>query len=85
MKIISGTLTLLQVMKEVQCKKYHLLVHQQLFIGDPHSSILKDFPLSVYKIHMVEQNLLKKSFRIFTKADSWNIVLLRYFKSNWGS
>ena len=77
---ISGTLTLLQVMKEVQCK-ISSLVHQQLFYGDPHTvPILEDFPLSVTNPYGRTKLMIEEILQDIYKADSsWNIVLLRYF------
>ena len=77
---ISGTLTLLQVMKEVQCKNI-IFSSSATVYGDPHTvPILEDFPLSVTNPYGRTKLMTEEILQDIYKANStWNIVLLRYF------
>ena len=77
---ISGTLTLLQVMEEVQCKNI-IFSSSATVYGDPHTvPILEDFPLSVTNPYGRTKLMIEDILQDIYKADpSWNIVLLRYF------
>ena len=77
---ISGTLTLLQVMEEVQCKNI-IFSSSATVYGDPHTvPILEDFPLSVTNPYGRTKLMIEEILQDIYKADpSWNIVLLRYF------
>ena len=76
---ISGTLTLLQVMKEVQCKNI-IFSSSATVYGDPHTvPILEDFPLSVTNPYGRTKLMIEEILQDIYKADStWNIVLLWY-------
>ena len=77
---ISGTLTLLQVMEEVQCKNI-IFSSSATVYGDPHTvPILEDFPLSATNPYGRTKLMLEEILTDIYKADSeWNVVLLRYF------
>ena len=77
---ISGTLTLLQVMKEVQCKNI-IFSSSATVYGNPHTvPILEDFPLSVTNPYGRTKLMIEEILQDIYKSDStWNIVLLRYF------
>ena len=77
---ISGTLTLLQVMEEVQCKNI-IFSSSATVYGDSHTvPILEDFPLSVTNPYGRTKLMIEEILQDIYKADpSWNIVLLRYF------
>ena len=77
---ITGTLTLLRVMEEVQCKNI-IFSSSATVYGDPHTvPILEDFPLSVTNPYGRTKLMIEEMLQDIYKADSsWNIVLLRYF------
>lgn len=77
---ISGTVTLLKVMENHQCKNI-IFSSSATVYGNPHTVPIKeDFPLSVTNPYgrtklMVEEILTD----LFRSDNDWNIVLLRYF------
>ena len=77
---ITGTLTLLRVMEEVQCKNI-IFSSSATVYGDPHTvPILEDFPLSVTNPYGRTKLMIEEMLQDIYKSDSsWNIVLLRYF------
>ncbi|WP_270736279.1 UDP-glucose 4-epimerase GalE [Streptococcus anginosus] len=77
---ITGTLTLLRVMEEVNCKNI-IFSSSATVYGDPHTvPILEDFPLSVTNPYGRTKLMIEEMLTDIYKADSsWNVVLLRYF------
>ena len=77
---ITGTLTLLRVMEEVQCKNI-IFSSSATVYGDPHTvPILEDFSLSVTNPYGRTKLMIEEMLQDIYKSDSsWNIVLLRYF------
>jgi len=77
---VAGTLTLLRVMEEVNCKNI-IFSSSATVYGDPHTvPILEDFPVSVTNPYGRTKLMLEEILTDIYKADStWNIVLLRYF------
>ena len=77
---ITGTLTLLRVMEEVNCKNI-IFSSSATVYGDPHTvPILEDFPLSVTNPYGRTKLMIEEMLTDVYKADaSWNVVLLRYF------
>ena len=77
---ITGVLTLLKVMEEVNCKNI-IFSSSATVYGDPHTvPILEDFPLSVTNPYGRTKLMIEEMLQDIYKADSsWNIVLLRYF------
>lgn len=77
---ITGTLTLLRVMEEVNCKNI-IFSSSATVYGDPHTvPILEDFPLSVTNPYGRIKLMIEEMLTDIYKADSsWNVVLLRYF------
>ncbi|MFY0998288.1 UDP-glucose 4-epimerase GalE [Streptococcus sp. AD045-1] len=77
---ITGTLTLLRVMEEVNCKNI-IFSSSATVYGDPHTvPILEDFPLSVTNPYGRTKLMIEEMLTDIYKADAnWNVVLLRYF------
>lgn len=77
---ITGTLTLLRVMEEVNCKNI-IFSSSATVYGDPHTvPILEDFPLSVTNPYGRIKLMIEEMLTDIYKADAnWNVVLLRYF------
>lgn len=77
---ITGTLILLRVMEEVNCKNI-IFSSSATVYGDPHTvPILEDFPLSVTNPYGRTKLMIEEMLTDIYKADSsWNVVLLRYF------
>ena len=67
---ISGTLTLLRVMEEVQCKNI-IFSSSATVYGDPHTvPILEDFPLSVTNPYGRTKLMIEEILQDIYKADS---------------
>ena len=77
---ITGVLTLLKVMEEVNCKNI-IFSSSATVYGDPHTvPILEDFPLSVTNPYGRTKLMTEEILTDIYKADmSWNVVILRYF------
>ncbi|ANW84891.1 UDP-glucose 4-epimerase [Streptococcus anginosus] len=77
---ITGTLTLLRVMEEVNCKNI-IFSSSATVYGDPHTvPILEDFPLLVTNPYGRTKLMIEEMLTDIYKADAnWNVVLLRYF------
>ena len=77
---ITGTLTLLRVMEEVNCKNI-IFSSSATVYGDPHTvPILEDFPLSVTNPYGRTKLMIEEMLTDIYKSDAnWNVVLLRYF------
>ena len=77
---ITGVLTLLKVMEEVNCKNI-IFSSSATVYGDPHTvPILEDFPLSVTNPYGRTKLMIEEILTDIYKADmSWNVVILRYF------
>ena len=77
---VAGTLTLLRVMEEVNCKNL-IFSSSATVYGDPHTvPILEDFPVSVTNPYGRTKLMLEEILTDIYKSDAtWNIVLLRYF------
>ncbi len=77
---LSGTLTLLQVMKENNVKNLVFSSSATVY-GDPHDLPIKeDFPLSVTNPYGRTKLMIEEMLRDIHLSDpSWNIALLRYF------
>ena len=77
---ISGTLTLLKVMKEVECQNL-IFSSSATVYGSPMTvPITEDFPLSVTNPYGRTKLMLEEILQDLYQSDkSWNIVLLRYF------
>lgn len=77
---IAGTLSLLKVMKETNCKNL-IFSSSATVYGDPHTvPILEDFPLSVTNPYGRTKLMIEEMLTDIYKSDpEWNVVLLRYF------
>lgn len=77
---ISGTITLLKVMKEFNCKNI-IFSSSATVYGNPHRvPIQEDFPLSATNPYGRTKLMLEEIFSDLYNSDKeWNIVLLRYF------
>lgn len=77
---ISGTISLLKVMKAFNCKNI-IFSSSATVYGNPHQVPIKeDFPLSVTNPYERTKLMLEEVFRDLYASDrEWNIVLLRYF------
>lgn len=77
---ISGTISLLKVMKAFNCKNI-IFSSSATVYGNPHQVPIKeDFPLSVTNPYGRTKLMLEEVFRDLYASDrEWNIVLLRYF------
>ena len=77
---VAGTLTLLRVMEEVNCKNI-IFSSSATVYGDPLTvPILEDFPVSATNPYGRTKLMTEEIMTDIYKADStWNIVLLRYF------
>ena len=77
---VAGTLTLLRVMEEVNCKNI-IFSSSATVYGDPLTvPILEDFPVSATNPYGRTKLMAEEIMTDIYKADStWNIVLLRYF------
>lgn len=77
---ISGTITLLKVMKAFNCKNI-IFSSSATVYGNPHRvPIQEDFPLSATNPYGRTKLMLEEIFSDLYNSDKeWNIVLLRYF------
>lgn len=77
---VAGTLTLLRVMEEVNCKNI-IFSSSATVYGDPLTvPILEDFPVSATNPYGRTKLMAEEIMTDIYKSDStWNIVLLRYF------
>ncbi|MGT2772158.1 UDP-glucose 4-epimerase GalE [Streptococcus marimammalium] len=77
---ISGTLTLLRVMKKNGCQNI-IFSSSATVYGDPETvPIREDFPLSVTNPYGRTKLMLEDIFKdLYASDKTWNIVLLRYF------
>ena len=77
---INGTLVLLDVMKEFECKKIVFSSSATVY-GDPHTTPIKeDFPLSATNPYGRTKLFIEEILRdVYVSDDSNKIVLLRYF------
>lgn len=77
---ISGTITLLNVMKAFNCKNI-IFSSSATVYGNPHRvPIQEDFPLSATNPYGRTKLMLEEIFSDLYNSDKeWNIVLLRYF------
>jgi len=77
---VAGTLTLLRVMEEVNCKNIIFSLSATVY-GDPLTvPILEDFPVSATNPYGRTKLMAEEIMTDIYKSDStWNIVLLRYF------
>lgn len=77
---IKGTLTLLEVMKEFDCKRIVFSSSATVY-GDPHAvPIREDFPLSATNPYGRSKLMIEEILLDLKKSDeSWQIVILRYF------
>lgn len=77
---ITGTLTLLEVMREHQVKNLVFSSSATVY-GDPHALPIKeDFPLSVTNPYGRTKLMIEEILEdLHTSDPSWNIALLRYF------
>ncbi|NLD86744.1 MAG: UDP-glucose 4-epimerase GalE [Clostridiales bacterium] len=77
---ITGTLTVLRVMRDCGCKKFVFSSSATVY-GDPHTVPIKeDFPLSATNPYGQTKLMNEQILRDAYKADSeWSIALLRYF------
>ena len=77
---ITGTLTLLEVMKEYKVKNLVFSSSATVY-GDPHTLPIKeDFPLSVTNPYGRTKLMIEEILKdLYVSDPSWNIALLRYF------
>lgn len=77
---LTGTLNLLQVMKEHQCKRIVFSSSATVY-GDPASvPINETFPLSTTNPYGTTKLFIERILTDLQKADpEWNVILLRYF------
>lgn len=77
---ITGTLTLLEVMKEYKVKNLVFSSSATVY-GDPHTLPIKeDFPLSVTNPYGRTKLMIEEILKdLYASDPSWNIALLRYF------
>ena len=77
---INGTLTLLEVMKEYDCKSIVFSSSATVY-GDPHTSpILENFPLSATNPYGRSKLFIEEILRdVYASDKTWKIVILRYF------
>ncbi|MDE8688474.1 NAD-dependent epimerase/dehydratase family protein, partial [Streptococcus gordonii] len=77
---VAGTLTLLRVMEEVNCKNI-IFSSSATVYGDPLTvPILEDVPVSATNPYGRTKLMAEEIMTDIYKSDStWNIVLLRYF------
>jgi UDP-glucose 4-epimerase len=77
---IAGTLTLLEVMRDFNCKNF-IFSSSATVYGNPDSLPIKEnFPLSTTNPYGRSKLIIEEFLQdIFISDDSWNIVILRYF------
>ncbi|NOX16650.1 MAG: UDP-glucose 4-epimerase GalE [Epsilonproteobacteria bacterium] len=77
---INGTLVLLEVMKEYNCKKI-LFSSSATVYGDPHATpITEDFPLNTTNPYGRTKLFIEEILRdLYVSDDEFEIVILRYF------
>ena len=77
---VNGTLVLLDVMKEFDCKKIVFSSSATVY-GDPHTvPILESFPLSATNPYGRSKLFIEEILKdVYISDNTWQIILLRYF------